>query len=735
MYVPFSRLLVFSGLLACILCACRASQRHAATDAPTLRPLRIAAASDVEPAFVALGRRYTEQSGREVVFSFASSAVLAQQVRQGAPFDLFAAANAEAIEQLVQSGRIVRDSARSYARGRLVLWTHGDGHGQKLPVPATFEGLRAAKYRRIALANPEHAPYGQAAVSALRSAGLWDELRKRLVYGENVRQAHQYVKTGNADAAIGALSLALADKDGGSHALVPEALYPPLWQVLGVVSGGDEQAAERFADLLFSAEGQAVLARYGFLPGAAPPSATALAPAASAPAWEFAVEMADAQKGELQVTMILHGFSGDVRLCLFMDGAERHLHELRRQSPGPAITVAKDCWQVAAATPQGTIISYKYDLRALADEKNQPDYAERFDATYIFNDQAVLLHPSPLPTAKSPNAPVLIDVEFMLPASMPLFTPWTALSARRFRFDSEQHDGGSYIGLGKLLGDAQPIFSKQIVGQMRLVSLPHRASAPALRQWIEQALDEVTAFYGDLIGKKLNVILVPMRGTSEPGLMGTVLRQGTPSVVIYYGADCEVPSVSKDWLAVHELFHIGNPILEGKIPWFVEGFTTYYQDVLRARAGALGPEEAWADLVDGFQRFCQPQNQLSLIEESHELYRSHRYRRVYWGGACLAFIADATIRFRSHGQRRLDDVLYALRRQSLKAALNEEDLLAALDEATGEHLISRLAHERRRIAVADWLRRIGVSGNGSPLRLNDAAPLAELRKSIFVQPN
>lgn len=226
----------------------------------------MAAASDLEPAFVELGRRFSAAGGagrgQQVVFSFASSSVLAQQVQKGAPFDLFAAANAELVERLVASGRIVPGSARPYARGQLVVYT-----ARGTPPPAAIHALAAPGYARIALANPEHAPYGQAAVQALRSAGLLDELarKRRLIYGENVRQAHQYVETGNADAALGALALAAAG-DGGSYVVIPASLYAPLVQVLGVVAGGDAAGAARFVELLQSAEGQSTLQRHGFLP-------------------------------------------------------------------------------------------------------------------------------------------------------------------------------------------------------------------------------------------------------------------------------------------------------------------------------------------------------------------------------------------------------------------------------------------------------------------------------------
>lgn len=456
-----------------------------------------------------------------------------------------------------------------------------------------------------------------------------------------------------------------------------------------------------------------------------------LAPAIAAPAaasWQFVVSLADPARGLLDVTMTLRGQSGDVRLCLFMENAERHLRGMKRLDKGPAITADDDCWRLPAAQAQGTSLSYQYDLRALADRQGQPDFAQRIGSTYLFNDQAVLLHPDPLPE------PAAIEVEFRLPQGMPLITPWARLpgQGQRFRTHGEQHDGGSYIGIGPLLKDLGAIAAGKTVGRLYLIDLPHRASAAALRAWIGGALGAIAGFYGELISPDALIVLVPLAGDSDPGVFGTVVRRGVPSVVIYFGADCEAPSLPTDWLAVHELFHVGNPIVDGKIPWLVEGFTTYYQDILRARARALRPEDAWGDLYDGFRRFCQPEDKVSLGEESQALRRSHRYQRVYWGGACIAFVADAAIRSRSRGQQSLDDVLRELRKKSLTAPIDAETALRSLDAAAGERLVSRLLFERRAIALDDWYRRLGIEPIGpSSVRLLDTAPLAAVRRAML----
>lgn len=237
-----------------------------ATQAPSQRPLRVAAAADVEPAFRLLGDLHQQRSGRQVVFSFAGSVALSQQIQHGAPFDLYAAASVRHVEALIEKGAVQAGSLRRYARGGLVLWTRtasgSSGTSSTVALPGDLADLARPQYGRIAIANPDHAPYGVAAVQALQSAGIFDVVKSRLVFGENIRQAHQFVATGNADIVLDARSLAIAA--GGPYVAVPQTLYQPLEQALGVVKSGDQVGAQAFVALLLSDDGQAVLRRFGF---------------------------------------------------------------------------------------------------------------------------------------------------------------------------------------------------------------------------------------------------------------------------------------------------------------------------------------------------------------------------------------------------------------------------------------------------------------------------------------
>ena len=236
-------------LLGTVLAACSRNSQRA---------LRGAATADLEPAFTELTAEFHATSGRPVVWSFASSGSLTQQLVHGAPFDLFASASTALIKRLAELGRLVPQSQRDFACGRLVLWARPG-----VALPRTLAELGRPGLGRVALANPEHAPYGQAAVAALRSGGLYEAVRPRLVFAENVRQALQFAQTGNADVALTALALM---RDGDAYTLVPASAHPPLVATLAAVRGGDEAGAAQLAAFICGPRGQAILRRHGFAP-------------------------------------------------------------------------------------------------------------------------------------------------------------------------------------------------------------------------------------------------------------------------------------------------------------------------------------------------------------------------------------------------------------------------------------------------------------------------------------
>ncbi|HSD46749.1 MAG TPA: molybdate ABC transporter substrate-binding protein [Pyrinomonadaceae bacterium] len=232
--------------------ACRRSNNQT-------REITVAAASDLTAAFEEIGREFGTTHKIKVVFVFGSTGMLTRQIENGAPMDLFAAANVSFVDQLEQQGLIVPGTKAIYARGRITLWTTADS-------PVRVEqvaDLVRQEVKRIAIANPDHAPYGLAAKQALESAGVWDAVKSKLVYGDNIRQTLQYAETGNVDVAIVALSLSQQSK--GRWTLVPEELHQPIDQGLAVIkSTRNEPAAREFASFVIGPRGREILGKYGF---------------------------------------------------------------------------------------------------------------------------------------------------------------------------------------------------------------------------------------------------------------------------------------------------------------------------------------------------------------------------------------------------------------------------------------------------------------------------------------
>jgi molybdate transport system substrate-binding protein len=221
--------------------------------------LTVAAASNLTDALAEIGPRFTSKTGIRVVFSFGATADLAKQIENGAPFDVFAAADTEHIEQLERQGLLTPGTRALYARGRLVIWLPP---GSNLRVER-IQDITARAFERIAIAKPDVAPYGRAAVESLRRLGIWNEIEERVVYAQNVSQAKQYAATGNAEVAF--IPLALVKPGEGSYLEVGDELHQPIDQALGIIKDSTKQTeARQFVDFLLSDEGRELLSRKGY---------------------------------------------------------------------------------------------------------------------------------------------------------------------------------------------------------------------------------------------------------------------------------------------------------------------------------------------------------------------------------------------------------------------------------------------------------------------------------------
>jgi molybdate transport system substrate-binding protein len=227
--------------------------------------LLIAAAADLNPALHEIARQFENKIGVRMKLSFGASGALTQQIQNGAPFDLFFSADMDYPKSLITDGQADAASLYQYSLGKLVLWVSATS-----PLDIEHLGMEAlldSSVKKIAIANPQHAPYGRAAVAALKHAGLYDRLADRFVMGENVSQAAQFAESGNAQAGFVALAHALSPtvKSIGKFWVVPADYYPPLEQGAVVLSGSQhKKEAAQFLKYLKTKDASDVLRKYGF---------------------------------------------------------------------------------------------------------------------------------------------------------------------------------------------------------------------------------------------------------------------------------------------------------------------------------------------------------------------------------------------------------------------------------------------------------------------------------------
>ena len=261
---PYStmRSFYYSILTACLLLGATFAWAQEKKNAVELV---VAGAADLSAALKELSAGYEKKSGVHVKLSFGASGALTQQIQNGAPFDLLFSADMDYPRQLIAAGQADGATLYQYAVGRLVLWVAANSPLD--PEHNGFKVLLDPYVKKIAIANPQHAPYGRAAVAALKHAGMYDQVSDRLVLGENVSQAAQFVESGNAQAGFVPLAHAVAPgiEGKGKYWAIPAEYYPALAQGVVVLSHSQhKKEAAEFVEYIKAKESAEVWRKYGF---------------------------------------------------------------------------------------------------------------------------------------------------------------------------------------------------------------------------------------------------------------------------------------------------------------------------------------------------------------------------------------------------------------------------------------------------------------------------------------
>jgi molybdate transport system substrate-binding protein len=226
--------------------------------------VKIAAAADLKFAMAELAAQFEKQSGAKLGVTYGSSGNFLTQIENGAPFDLFFSADSEYPKKLEAAGLTEPGTLREYAVGHIVIWTPSDSG-----INAAKDGWKSLldqRVKKIAIANPEHAPYGRAAVAAMKKAGIYEQVKDKLVYGENISQAAEFVQSGNAQVGIVALPLAISpEMKNGNRWEIPADSYPPIKQAVVLLKASkNKDTARRFLEFVSGSQGREILQRFGF---------------------------------------------------------------------------------------------------------------------------------------------------------------------------------------------------------------------------------------------------------------------------------------------------------------------------------------------------------------------------------------------------------------------------------------------------------------------------------------
>ena len=250
-----SRFVILFGCILGILFLVTACQK------PPVSQITVSAAANLIPAFEEIGQQFEAETGINVIYNFGSSGNLAQQIEQGAPVDVFASADTDYVFRLEEGGHIIPQSNSVYAHGRLVLWS-----GDTNLVPERIVDLLQPQYERVAIANPQYAPYGVIAKAVLEANQIWEPIQPKLIMADDVRKTLTYAETGDVSVALVPLSLVVSLETGG-YSLVSAGHHPPIRQSMGLVSASPRQPeGQQFIDFVLSETGQTILEKYGYEP-------------------------------------------------------------------------------------------------------------------------------------------------------------------------------------------------------------------------------------------------------------------------------------------------------------------------------------------------------------------------------------------------------------------------------------------------------------------------------------
>ena len=373
----------------------------------------------------------------------------------------------------------------------------------------------------------------------------------------------------------------------------------------------------------------------------------------------------------------------------------------------------------------GECIDYHVDLAATL----QADSGRRVGTSLLTNSGEWLwVDPSPA------REPILLSFE--LPRGVQVSGPWQPIDgapAPTFRVSATPLEWENHVVFGRYRAERLAVAG----GELRLAILDENGNADltALSTWLADSARAVATLYGRFPLDSTQIVIVPRPGLGAPVRWGQVARGGSPAALFVVDAAASRADLRSDWTAVHELSHLLLPYITRDDAWASEGFASYYQNVLRARAGILTQAQGWERLEAGFARGRRATREGTLSDASRGGYGQSM--RVYWAGAAIALRLDVELRRASAGRQSLDSVLAALRECCLarQETWSARALFARFDQLSGTDIARRLYAEYSAAeefpAVDDLYRELGVVFRNGRVSFDAAAPQAALRAAIM----
>lgn len=435
----------------------------------------------------------------------------------------------------------------------------------------------------------------------------------------------------------------------------------------------------------------------------------------------------------------------DVRACL----AKAHAHVRFAADSGWAMRfvsgLSRDHGTVSAADRgwdaadwrAGECLAYRADLRAIAAE-HKPDVGWQAGTDFIAAPQLWLLRPDVQGDADA-------HARIELPPGWSVSAPWRELASRpaperpaarsiQFQIPNTPSDWSSAVAFGHF--DEEPIALPGGVLRLAILGNVDAGARERLHAWLARIAKAALSAYGRLPLPEVQVLMLPVGERRGAVLFGQSVRGQGNALELLINPTAPAAEFDDDWMAVHELSHLMHPYLGDRGAWLAEGLATYYQNVLRARAGLLTPAQAWDRLAEGFKRGASAGGDDTLEAIASDMHRSHAFQRVYWAGAAYWLTVDRDLRRDSHGAMNLETVLARFRDCCLPAyrEWKPEEFVARLDALGGTQ---RFAARQREFAAMrqfpQWQKvyeDLGIRDGGAHLSFG-AAPDAAIRDAIM----